>query len=33
LAQPFFEGAILAIAIMLGALNVFRHRSRLQAFE
>jgi ribose/xylose/arabinose/galactoside ABC-type transport system permease subunit len=33
LAQPFFEGAILAIAIILGALNVFRHRSRLQAFE
>ena len=33
LAQPFFEGAILAIAIVLGALNVFRHRSRLQAFE
>lgn len=33
LAQPFFEGAILAGAIILGALNVFRHRSRLQAFE
>jgi len=32
LAQPFFEGAILAIAIMLGALGMLRVRSRLERF-
>ena len=32
LAQPFFEGAILAIAIALGALGMLRVRSRLERF-
>ena len=32
LAQPFFEGAILAVAIMLGALGMLRVRSRLERF-
>jgi ribose transport system permease protein len=32
LAQPFFEGLILAIAIALGALGVFRARSKLELF-
>jgi ribose/xylose/arabinose/galactoside ABC-type transport system permease subunit len=32
LAQPFFEGAILAIAIMLGAIGMLRVRSRLERF-
>lgn len=32
LAQPFFEGLILAIAIALGALDVFRVRSKLELF-
>jgi ribose/xylose/arabinose/galactoside ABC-type transport system permease subunit len=32
LAQPFFEGAILAIAIMLGALGMLRVKSRLERF-
>lgn len=32
LAQPFFEGAILAIAIVLGALGMLRVRSRLERF-
>jgi ribose/xylose/arabinose/galactoside ABC-type transport system permease subunit len=33
LAQPFFEGSILAIAIALGALGVFRVRSRLELYR
>jgi ribose transport system permease protein len=33
LAQPFFEGAILALAIVLGALGVLRVRSRLERFS
>ena len=32
LAQPFFEGAILALAIVLGALGILRVRSRLERF-
>lgn len=32
LAQPFFEGAILAVAIVLGALGMLRVRSRLERF-
>ena len=32
LAQPFFEGAILATAIVLGALGMLRVRSRLERF-
>jgi ribose transport system permease protein len=32
LAQPFFEGAILAIAIAFGALGMLRVRSRLERF-
>jgi ribose transport system permease protein len=32
LAQPFFEGAILAIAIAFGALGMLRIRSRLERF-
>jgi ribose transport system permease protein len=32
LAQPFFEGLVLAIAIALGALDVFRVRNRLELF-
>lgn len=32
LAQPFFEGAILAIAIAFGALGILRVRSRLERF-
>jgi ribose/xylose/arabinose/galactoside ABC-type transport system permease subunit len=32
LAQPFFEGLILAVAIALGALDVFRVRSKLELF-
>ncbi len=32
LAQPFFEGAILAIAIALGALGMLRIRSRLERY-
>ncbi len=32
LAQPFFEGAILAIAIALGAFGMVRVRSRLERF-
>ena len=32
LAQPFFEGAILAIAIALGAFGMLRVRSRLERF-
>ena len=32
LAQPFFEGAILAVAIALGALGMLRVRSRLERF-
>ncbi|SHG01126.1 monosaccharide ABC transporter membrane protein, CUT2 family (TC 3.A.1.2.-) [Kaistia soli DSM 19436] len=32
LAQPFFEGAILAIAIALGSLGMLRVRSRLERF-
>jgi len=33
LAQPFFEGLILAIAIALGALGVFRVHSRLELYR
>ena len=33
LAQPFFEGLILAVAIMLGSLQVLRLRSRIEAIE
>lgn len=33
LAQPFFEGLVLAAAIALGALGVFRVRSRLDWFR
>jgi hypothetical protein len=33
LAQPFFEGLILAIAIAVGALGVFRVRSRLELYR
>ncbi|TIV46539.1 MAG: ABC transporter permease, partial [Mesorhizobium sp.] len=33
LAQPFFEGLILATAIALGALGVFRVRSRLELYR
>ncbi len=33
LAQPFFEGLILATAIALGALGVFSVRSRLELFQ
>lgn len=33
LAQPFFEGLVLATAIMLGALGVFRARSRLEWYS
>ena len=33
LAQPFFEGAILAAAIVLGALGMLRVRSRLDRFS
>lgn len=33
LAQPFFEGLVLAIAIALGALGVFRIRNRLELFR
>jgi len=32
LAQPFFEGAILAIAIIVGALGILRVRSRLERY-
>jgi ribose transport system permease protein len=32
LAQPFFEGAILAIAIAFGALSMLRVRSRLERY-
>lgn len=32
LAQPFFEGLILALAIALGAINVLRNRNRLKVF-
>jgi ribose/xylose/arabinose/galactoside ABC-type transport system permease subunit len=32
LAQPFFEGLILATAIALGAMDVFRLRSKLELF-
>lgn len=33
LAQPFFEGLVLAAAITLGALGVFRIRNRLELFQ
>jgi len=33
LAQPFFEGLVLAVAIALGALGVFRIRNRLELFR
>ena len=33
LAQPFFEGLILALAIALGAFGVFRARSKLDLFH
>ncbi len=33
LAQPFFEGLILATAIMLGSLHVLRASSRIEALE
>jgi ribose transport system permease protein len=33
LAQPFFEGLVLAAAIALGALGVFRIRNRLELFR
>jgi ribose transport system permease protein len=33
LAQPFFEGAILAIAIIIGALGMLRVRSRLERYN
>jgi ribose transport system permease protein len=33
LAQPFFEGLVLAVAIALGALGVFRLRNRLELFS
>lgn len=33
LAQPFFEGLVLAVAILIGAAGVFRMRSRLEAYE
>ena len=33
LAQPFFEGLILAIAIALGSLGVFRVRNKLDLFN
>ena len=33
LAQSFFEGLVLAVAIALGALDALRSRSRLKAFE
>jgi ribose/xylose/arabinose/galactoside ABC-type transport system permease subunit len=33
LAQPFFEGLVLAVAIALGALGVFRIRNRLELFQ
>jgi ribose/xylose/arabinose/galactoside ABC-type transport system permease subunit len=33
LAQPFFEGLVLAVAIALGAIGVFRVRNRLELFR
>jgi ribose transport system permease protein len=33
LAQPFFEGLVLAIAIFIGAVGVLRLRSRLEAYD
>ena len=33
LAQPFFEGLVLAIAIFIGAIGVLRLRSRLDAYQ
>jgi ribose/xylose/arabinose/galactoside ABC-type transport system permease subunit len=33
LAQPFFEGLVLAIAIFIGAAGMLRLRSRLEAYE
>jgi ribose transport system permease protein len=33
LAQPFFEGAILAIAIIIGAFGMLRVRSRLERYS
>lgn len=33
LAQPFFEGLVLAIAIGIGAIDALRSRSKLKAFE
>lgn len=33
LAQPFFEGLVLAIAIGIGAIDALRNRSKLKAFE
>ena len=33
LAQPFFEGLVLAIAIFIGAFGVLRLRSRLEAYD
>jgi len=33
LAQPFFEGLVLAVAIFIGAAGVFRLRSRLDAYK
>lgn len=33
LAQPFFEGLVLAVAIALGALGVFRIRNQLELFR
>lgn len=33
LAQPFFEGLVLAVAIFIGAAGMLRLRSRLEAYE
>jgi ribose/xylose/arabinose/galactoside ABC-type transport system permease subunit len=33
LAQPFFEGLVLAIAILIGAVGIVRMRSRLEVFD
>jgi len=33
LAQPFFEGLVLAVAIGIGAIDALRTRSKLKAFE